>query len=358
MLSSCSPRACLPLVLAAALVACGGPPAAPPTAPAAAPATPRGGASAPAATPEPTPPPLRTLEVPTATLSATSTPLWVAVDHGFFRRHGFEVEVKGLAPAAATQAVQTGSVPFAATAGSTITAFVSGARELTYVAGLLNKVLFQLVAQPDITRIEELRGKTVGTSTSGSSASIALSEALKRYGLEPGRDVTLVYLREQPAIMTGVLTGQVPAGFLAAPFNSQARAQGARLLYDTADSDIEIMGLNITTTHAVLERERDMARRFVMAYIEAIEFARRNPEPTIESIMRGTRNDDRQLAAESYALYRPVWDPWPSAKAIQTLLDNLDVPGVAEARPEQMIDDSVLRELQASGWLATHLAPP
>lgn len=350
-----APRRCFPLGLAVLLVACSSGAQSPG---AAAPPTAASGTTAGSAAAAPTAPPPRTLTVPTATLSATSTPLWVAVDQGFFKRYGFDVTVQGLSPAAATQAVQSNSVPFAATAGSTVTAYVSGAHELVYMAGLLNKVLFQLLSQPDIARIEDLRGKAVGTSTSGSSAAIALEQAVRQYGLEPGRDITLVYLREQPAILTGVLSGQVAAGFLASPYNQQARAQGMRLLYDTANSDIEIIGLNLTTTRNTLERDRETARRFVMAYVEAIEFARRNPEPTIDSIIGGTRNDDRQLAAESYALYRAVWDPWPSAKAIQTLLDNLDVPGAKETNGAALIDDSLMQELQASGWLSAHLSPP
>src|SRR4051794_32958394 len=87
-----------PVALALALVACStsgpvpsGPSAAPPaSAPGGAPAV-----SASAASPMP----LRHLEVPTATISATSAPLWIGVDYGFFQRHGFDVEVKGLAPA-------------------------------------------------------------------------------------------------------------------------------------------------------------------------------------------------------------------------------------------------------------------
>jgi ABC-type nitrate/sulfonate/bicarbonate transport system substrate-binding protein len=303
-------------------------------------------------------PALRPLELPTGTLSATSTPLWVAVDHGMFRRHGFEAEVIGLAPAAVTQAVQSGSVPFAATTGSTVSAFASGARDLVIIAGLLNKVLFQLVAQPEIARIDDLRGRTVGSSASGSTATIALEAVLRRAGLEPDRDVAVAYLRDQPSILTGLLSGQTAAGMMSTPFNKQAQNQGYRLLFDTADSDIEILGLHIASTRGVLEREPEMARRFLMAYVEAIQFARQEPAGTVESIMRGTRNDDRALAEEAYVLYRRVWDPWPSARALQTLLDNLDVPGARDVRPDQLIDTSILRDLEASGWLGQHLSPP
>jgi NitT/TauT family transport system substrate-binding protein len=303
-------------------------------------------------------PPIRSLELPTATLSATSTPLWVGVDQGMFRRYGFDVQVTGLAPAAATQAVQSGTVPFAATAGSTISAFVSGARDLRYVAGLVNRVPFQLVGQPDVARIEALRDKAVATSTPGSSTSIALADILSRHGLEPDRDVAILYLRDQPGILTGLVGGQAAAGFLASPFNRQALNQGFRLLLDTVEAGIDILGLNITTTTDVLQREPDAVRRFLMAYVEAVQFARHQREPTIESIMQGTRNDSRDLAEGSYDLYRTIWDVWPAPGAIAALLNDLDLPGARDVRPEQMLDLGIMRELEASGWLAQHITPP
>jgi ABC-type nitrate/sulfonate/bicarbonate transport system substrate-binding protein len=330
------------------------PPASAPAAPSAsAPTAPA--ASAPAApTAAPTPVAMRRLELPTATLNANITPLWVGADHGVFQRYGFDVEVQGLSPATATQALQSGSVLFAGTAGSTVSAYVSGARDLVFIAGLLNKALFQLVAQPDIASVGDLRGKSVASTTAGASPSVALADVLRRYGLEPERDVNFVYLRDQPGILTGLVSGQVPAGFMGSPFNTQAINQGYRLLVDTADLDMPLAGLNMTTTRGLLEREPELARRFVMAYVESIALARREPGLAIESLLRGTRSEDRPAAEEAYALYSKAWDPWPSAKALDSVLETLDVPGARDVHSAQMIDDSILRQLETSGWLAEH----
>ena len=68
---------------------------------------------------------------------------------------------------------------------------------------------------------------------------------------------------------------------------------------------------------------------------------------------------DRTLAEESYDLYRAIWDVKLSPPAIQKLLDaSDDVPGAKDVKAEQMIDDRLLRDLEASGWLAQHLTPP
>jgi NitT/TauT family transport system substrate-binding protein len=313
------------------------------------------GSATPAA---PTAPAPRQLELPTGTVSATITPLWVAIERGIFRRYGLEVELAGVAPNTATQAVQTGTAPFAATTASTVTAYANGARNLTIIAGMLNKVLFQLVASPEIARAEDLRGKAVGASAPGSSAEIALGATLQRLRLDAERDVTILHVRDQPAILASLLSGQVVAGMMSNPYNQQALGQGYRLLFDTAESDIEILGLHIASTREVLDREPDLARRFVMAYVEAVQYARQEPAGTVEAMMRGTRNEDRALAEDAYAMYRKVWDPWPSARALRVLLDSLDVPEARDLQPEELIETGILRELEVSGWLGQHLSPP
>jgi ABC-type nitrate/sulfonate/bicarbonate transport system substrate-binding protein len=349
--------ACAPAPSAPAKPAAGSVPAGP-AAPASAP-TPGAGAAAPSASRvEPTPAALRRIELAAGAVSATSGPLWVGVDHGHFARYGLEVEVSTLAAATATQAVQSGSVPFAATSASTVAAIAGGARDLVFIAGGITKPLFQVLAVPEVARVEDLRGRTVAGSTPGASASIALIETLRKHGLEPDRDAAMLYLREQPTILSGLVSGQVAAGVLASPFNKQGRDQGLRLLVDVGDSDIEIFGQSITTTRGLLERDYDTARRFVMGYVDAIEFSRRQPAATIDSLMRGTRSENRADAEEAYAVYRAVWDPMLSTKAMQTLLDHTDVPGARDLRPEQVFDDRIMRELEASGWLAQHLGPP
>jgi NitT/TauT family transport system substrate-binding protein len=316
------------------------------------------GPSVSAASPPPTVAPARPVAFAAGSASATNGPLWVGADHGIFLRYGLDVEVTTMAAATATQAVQSGSVPFAGTSASTIAAIAGGARDLVFIAGGVNKPIFEIVAQSDVTRVEDLRGQTVAGSTSGAAASIALVETLRRHGLEPDRDVGVLYLREQPAMLGGLITGQVAAAVLASPFNKQARDQGLRLLVDLTQSDVEVFGQSITTTRSLVERDYDLARRFVMAYVEAIEFCRRQPAATIESILRGTRGDNRADAEEAYALYRTAWEPTLSERALRTLLDNADVPGARDLRPDDVFDYRILRELESNGWLAQHLGPP
>jgi NitT/TauT family transport system substrate-binding protein len=347
-------------LLVLALLACTGSPPTRQVPPAQADAVPldqRPASSAATTAPE-APAALRRIDFVTSTLSASGTPLWLGVDQGIFRSYGLDVTVQGLSPAAATPAIQGGSAPLGATAGVTIAAVASGATELVFIGGVSNKILAQLFAQPEVRSVADLRGRAAGSTSPGATLSLTLIEALRRYGLDPNQDVSILYLREQPGVLAGLIGGQAAAGLLALPFSRQARDQGYRLLFDTADMDIDMLGQAITTTRDVLEREPDLARRFLMGYVDAIQFGRQHRAATVDTIMRLGDSDDREIAEETYTAYRAAWTPWVLASAIQPVLDNSDVPAIRALRPEQLIDDSILRELERSGWLAEHLTPP
>lgn len=328
-------------------------------APAAAPVAPTTGAPAAAAptTPPTAPPELRRIEVPLAAISAQDAPLWLGVDQGMFARYGLAVALIDMAPATASQALSAGSAPVGMTGGSGVTAWLGGARNLVFVGGLINRALFKVVARPEIARFDDLRGRTAGGTTAGSAATIAMQETLRRNGLEPGRDVSMVYLRDNPSLFTGLTSGAVYAAAMGSPWPERLEAQGGHVLVDLKKEGLELITLNVTSTREQLASDPDVVRRFLMGYVDAMQAARDNPDQAIDAILHGTRGDDRAEAAESYEVYRDVWNPWPSAPAIGNLLKNIDLPEARTVDPAALIDDSILRELEASGWLAEHYRP-
>jgi ABC-type nitrate/sulfonate/bicarbonate transport system substrate-binding protein len=206
--------------------------------------------------------------------------------------------------------------------------------------------------------MDELRGKSVGLTTPGASPTVAMAEVLRRYGLEADRDVTFTYLRETSATVAGLLTNVVQAIATSSPQAEQAMAEGNRLLLDMRDLDVPILGPQLATTRGVIERDPDLLRNVLMTYVEGVKLARERPDDGITAVVRGARLDDRALAELAYREYYPLWDVRLSEAAIQTLLDNMDVPSARTTRPAEMMDDRFLRELDSSGWLAANWRVP
>jgi ABC-type nitrate/sulfonate/bicarbonate transport system substrate-binding protein len=250
-----------------------------------------------------------------------------------------------------------GSAPITPNGSGTVTAWLGGATDLVFVGGGVDRAVFKVMSRPDVTTVQELRGKTLGNTAPTSSGTLAMFETLRRFGLEVDRDYTMLYLRDQPAVLAGLLSSAIQGTVLGTPLSEEAEAQGMRVLVDMRDLQIDMMSSYVTTTRTVVARDPDLVQRFLMAYLEGMQLARDEPSLAIEAIMRGSGDNSQPHAEAAYTVYRPVWDAWPSPAGIQGLLDYMDEPAAKTTRPEEMIDLGPLRELERNGWLAAHVRP-
>jgi ABC-type nitrate/sulfonate/bicarbonate transport system substrate-binding protein len=226
-----------------------------------------------------------------------------------------------------------------------------------FVAGGVNRAVFKVMSRPDIASVQDLRGRMLGNTAPTSSGTLALFETLRRFGLEPNRDYSMTYLREQSAVLAALLSNTIQGTVLGTPLSEEAEAQGMRVLVDMRDLPIDMMSSYVTTTRALVADDPDLVRRFLMAYLEGMQLARDDPALAVEALLRGSGDPNRLHAEAAYAVYRTVWDPWPSPAGIQGILDYMEEPGARTARAEDMIDLGPLRELERSGWLGAHVRP-
>ena len=111
---------------------------------------------------------LQKLRVAYAAVTAAFSIPWIAKEAGIFQRHGLDVELVYIA--AGSRAIQTlvgGSIDVAAIGGPAgVDAKLAGA-DTVYVAIPVNRVLVFTVAEPNVQRVEELRGKSIGVTRVG-----------------------------------------------------------------------------------------------------------------------------------------------------------------------------------------------
>src|SRR5215510_7527879 len=124
-----------------------------------------------------------------ATISPVVAPLWVAADRGFFAQEGLDPELVfiGSAPTLVASLIAR-EVPFASTAGTAVLSAVAGGAPLKILATINNRLTYDLVARPGISRPEDLRGKRVGVQSIGGGIWMQALLALEHLGLEPVRD--------------------------------------------------------------------------------------------------------------------------------------------------------------------------
>ncbi|HMF50992.1 MAG TPA: ABC transporter substrate-binding protein, partial [Candidatus Saccharimonadales bacterium] len=148
----------------------------------------------------------------------------IAVNQGFYKKNGLDVEIIKTNTTAAVQAMLAGKMQMATGAGAAafVTATLEGAPPFVVVASWVTVFPYKIMAQKGIRKIEDLKGKTghVGAPF-GTIPDTALRLALNRLKIDPEKDVKLVqHSNADPAsILAAMEKGEVQFGILAPPFD-------------------------------------------------------------------------------------------------------------------------------------------
>src|ERR1051325_12242052 len=99
----------------------------------------------------------------------------------------------------------------------TVRAFAQGAQDLVFIGGFKNALTHSIVAKPEITRPEDLKGKKIGVTRIGSNSHYFAVQALRRFGLDASRDITIIQAGGEPEIVAALISGGIDAGSITTP---------------------------------------------------------------------------------------------------------------------------------------------
>jgi len=290
------PTRAFAFAIAAALVAsaCGGQAAAPNTgAPSVAPAT---------ATPRPSP---VKLVISYSNPIADFLPLWIAADDGTFAANGIEAEFQAIASAQGVAALVAGQTQVAAIGGSEILSAAAGGADLAVLANLVPVYPHLFEAAPDIKTADDLKGKRVGVSSIGSSSDIATRVLLRRIGIDPDKDVTIVAVGSTDTRTAALLSGAIQAAVTLVPDTLLVEDKGFKPLYDLGALKLPASQTVIAVTRSFLGSRRDVAQRVIDSVVTGTAHLRRDRALAIATLKKWLKsNDDRAMAAayDKYAL--------------------------------------------------------
>jgi NitT/TauT family transport system substrate-binding protein len=314
-----------------------------------------GAAGAPAAAPAaPTPEPER-LRIIYSSLSGNYMPLWIAVNAGLFREQGLDAELLLIeSGTAATQALVAGEAPLAnVAAAAVINAMVEGF-DAAFVQATVQVPPLTLFTRPDLRAPEELRGARLGVTRFGSSTDVVGRMLLRRWGLEPERDVALLQLGSVPELLAALQSGAVDAAVLSDPTSLRAAKLGFRVAADAAELQIPYLHLGTVVPRSVLAARPDLIRRYLLAYQAGLERFFADPALAQRTLAEYMRLDDPEILEGTYRLYAEKYfqrDVRPRPEALAPILATVTNPRAREVAPETLIDDRLVRDLQRAGLL-------
>jgi len=294
-----------------------------------------------------------TIKVGYPQLSGGSMPLWVIAENKLDQRYGLDIKPIYIAGGATlTHSLIAGDVDIALTGGAVVGAILGGA-DLTYVGIGLSTYAFTVYAKPEIKDINDFRGKVFGVITKGASSDHAAIALFKRYGIREGQDVKVLYFARQGDLLAASDRGIVTGGVFSAPTTVMARRLGLKKLVDIAAFKYPYPHNAIATRKTLVRQNPEVIKGFLKAYLAAIKIIHEQPEVAKKALADFLQTKDPEMIAESYQSLADLFlkVPYMPDEAIRTVLSLSDNPKAASADPKDFYDNSLLKELEDSGFV-------
>jgi ABC-type nitrate/sulfonate/bicarbonate transport system substrate-binding protein len=187
-----------------------------------------------------------------------------------------------------------------------------------------------------ITRVEDLRGKTMGVAGYGSTTDLLGRAILRRHGIDPDKDVKRVEV-PFPVMEATMRKGEIVAGELAQPFYANARARGGVRDLFTAQEILPVLPLLLEVfTADFLAKHPEAVKGFLEDYVLALDFARdpKNRDEVIGIVAEVTKQPREVL--RTFLLtpqdYFMAPDGLPDGPAMQRTFDFLQEAGVLKTK--------------------------
>ncbi len=285
-------------------------------------------------------------------ISGVMAPIWVAQEANLFAKHGVNVDLKYLAATTAVQAMVAGSEDIGLVGNQGVDAKLEGA-DLIYVASSLPTFVFQIYARPEIKSFADLKGKVAAVTQPAASTDYAMRIVLKRNGLEPDKDVKILYAQDMNAVFTSVKMGYAAAGIMSAPTSLKAQSAGLKSILNVTALKIPFLFTAVLTSPKVIREKNEAVMRFLRAYIEAMALVRKDRETTLRSMGKYLKTSDREVLESVYDEYKDVFPQVPlmTAAEVKAVLDASKSPKAKQMKLEDFFDNSLVQKIQASGFI-------
>jgi NitT/TauT family transport system substrate-binding protein len=292
-----------------------------------------------------------------SSISGAYTPIWVAHDAGYFAKEGLQDDII-LIPSGTqlAQVTVAGEIDIGSMNGSSAIAAALQGFDLKIIGNSGNKMVFSLYVRPDFKTVESIKGKKIGITRFGSAPDISIRYALKKYNINPEKDLTLIQLGFMATVAAGLQGGSIEGGVVSPPTQFAVEKAGFKELISITDMDFAFPNPALVAVGSIIKTRPDVINRFMRAYTRGVHRARTDREFTYKSLAKYTKIQDTVVLQKAYDFYMSkVLEkaPYVNMVGVQNVLDDLakTVPAAKNAKPEQFVDHRFLDSLDKSGLL-------
>jgi NitT/TauT family transport system substrate-binding protein len=277
-------------------------------------------------------------------------PLWVTKEAKLFEKYGNHVQlifIQGASSAAA--ALSSGDAQVGMFSPQVVVS--TPALDLVMFGRLGNTMDNRIYARKGIKSLREV--KRLAISRFGSNADFAARYLLQREGLRPDTDVALLQVGNQANRIAAVETNNAEAAMLTPPMTLQARKLGMTLIADASKLGIPYSSLFFVSRRPYLTKNRADLVNFTKAMIEGVHYYKANKEFSMKVIGKYMKIEDREVVEENFREYDFPLKPYPAKEYFALPIQEVGKkdPKVLKEDPERFADQSLVKELDASGFI-------
>lgn len=267
--------------------------------------------------------------------SAAFLPTIVAEKKGFYAKYGLTSEHINISLAIAMNALGTGDLDYAVTMAQGVVAALRGV-PIKFVMMTQDNVVFFLMAKPQIQKVTDLRGKTIGISYLGSTIHLVADVISRNFGLVPGKDVNLLPSGDDQGRLASMDTGLTDAVIGSPPLDIFGAKKGYKVLLWARDY-VNLPQNGVIVTDKKLQQSPDQIKRMIKGTIEALRFMRERKEESIDVLAKWTKLD-RQIATAMFEGYSRAYssDGSMTDQALQVAIED----GIKRAKLDKKVSFS------------------
>jgi len=292
--------------------------------------------------------------------NARLAPLWIAEEQGYFKKEGLDVKQVNIS--GGTQGAQmmvSGGVDVSYDDPiSCIVATAGGVPVVDIYAGTPS-LAFLIVGGPGVKTIADVKGKRVGSSGLGLSASrLALLVGFRRLGLDADKEhITIVAAGQEPERIAGLSAGAISATVVSPEYRSKLEQLGVNMLADLRTLNIPWETASVITTVKNLQTKRDMIERVVRALLQANAFILNpaNRSRVVEIMIKQLALSSQDAAAvyDDLIKFYVLKKPYPNRDGLTNIIAEVakSVPKAAGLKYEDVVDTSIVEKFDKSGFI-------
>jgi len=285
-------------------------------------------------------------------------PLWIAQDLDFFGKYGLTAQLVLVRNnQMLTAGLAAGDIAVGYTGGTTVLGGAAAGVELKVVASFVSRGKGYLIVRPDIKKPADLAGKRIGVQSIGGTLWMYVMLTLEQLGLNVTRDrINLLVIGDQTIIGPALESNVIDAAVLTSrTYIPALKQKGFSVLTEVTPA---MAATGIVAKKTTLEKNAETVENIMKALIEAEYYvmAPSNKARVIKTIMTRLKLSDPSLAEEGYTDVIKEFEPKPyppleGLKNMQRLLA-LQNPRLADINPATLMDTTLMRKLEESGFLA------